>query len=190
MGSALRMSAEAKEVPPWEEDVALFLRDAGRVLVLGVGNEVRGDDGAGTHAARLLQRAAGRARLRAPCLAVPGGAAPENFTGQITKFEPTHVILVDALAWAAPAGAISTVDPAALGGVSLSTHSMPLGVLRDYLYKSGYSRLLVLGVQPSTIELGRGMSREVKKSVRRIVRIVLEGLAPGADPPVISRQFR
>ena len=182
MNSALAKPAETgKADEPWKEELERFLSDAKRVLVLGIGNEIRADDGVGTHVAKSLRRACVRNPLKMPCLAVPGGAAPENFIGPALEFGPSHIVIVDAMARGARPGSISTIDPARLGGVSLSSHSMPRGVLRDYLLNSGHRRLLVLGVQPSTIGLGMGMSREVKSSARRIVRALLKALARGAE---------
>jgi len=180
------LAAEQSEA--WERELETFLRDAERVLVLGIGNEIRADDAVGTYAARMLCRAFTQIRLRVPCLAFPGGAAPENFIGPTLEFDPTHIVLVDAMDWGAPVGSVSSVDPASLGGVSLSSHSMPLGVLRDYLVRSGCAKLLVLGVQPSTIELGRDMSREVRSSGRRIVRAILRTLGAGVGPRAASRR--
>src|SRR5688572_985737 len=63
-----------------------------RIAVLGVGQAIRGDDGAGVLLAQRLEALGGHSGL----LAVDGGPAPENFTGLLRRFQPDLVLLADA----------------------------------------------------------------------------------------------
>ena len=59
------------------------LENAGKVAVLGVGSELRGDDVAGIMAAEQIERIS-RPKTTAPELKVfIGHTAPENLTGEI-----------------------------------------------------------------------------------------------------------
>lgn len=160
----------------WEDYLDSFIAGAGRILVLGIGNPVRGDDGAGTRVAELVRRAARRSRPRIPCLSIPGGSAPENFTGVMRRFGPGKAILVDAVSAGLAPGAITLLEPAALGGITLSTHTMPMGILRDYLLGAGFSDQAVIGIQPAGIRLGEPMSTEVREASRAVARAILRSL--------------
>lgn len=161
---------------PWEARLSAFLEGADRVVVLGIGNPSRADDGAGTRVAEIIRRLVTRRRFRVPCLGVPGGAAPENFTGATRRFGPARTVLVDAVSAGLPAGAVTMLDPHALGGITLSSHTMPLGILGDYLRQEGFGEQVVVGIQPATIELGRGMSKPVRDSSLQVARTILRCL--------------
>lgn len=146
------------------------------MLILGIGNEERSDDGAGTHVARLVARMRALRPARVPCLCVPGGAAPENYTGAMRRFSPDRVVMVDAVAAGLPAGHLRALRPEDLGGVSLSSHTMPLGVLRDYLVNAGFQHQFALGIQPRSIDIGGRMSGEVRLACREAARALLRCL--------------
>ncbi len=145
-------------------------------MVLGIGNEERSDDGAGTRVARLVRRLCRTRPTRVPCLAVPGGAAPENFTGAMRRFSPDRVVMVDAVSAGLPPGQVETLRPEDLGGISLSSHTMPLGILRDYLRGAGFADQIVLGIQPARIDLGGIMSKEVRQASRSVARALFRAV--------------
>jgi len=161
---------------PWKEKLSRFLQEAGKVAVLGVGNEIRADDGAGTCVARLVAKALAKRdahTLVVPCIGVPGGSAPENFTGIILRFSPTHLIVVDAFFQGGLPGEISEIPECQIQGLSLSSHKMPLGVLRDFFRAEGIRNILFLGIEPRSIQFGRKMSPEVRRSAAELARTIL-----------------
>src|SRR6478736_4064730 len=66
-----------------------------RISVLGVGNPFRSDDGAGVLVARRL---ASRecALATGHLLIIEAGHAPENTTGELRRFAPDLVLIIDA----------------------------------------------------------------------------------------------
>ncbi len=64
-----------------------------RTAILGIGQELRGDDALGLEIARRLQK---KLSGREDVLILLAGPAPENFTGALRRFAPQRVILVDA----------------------------------------------------------------------------------------------
>jgi hydrogenase 3 maturation protease len=64
-----------------------------RVAVVGVGNELNGDDAAGISVARNLW--ADR-EIPACCFKIETGSLPENASGPLRRFHPDLVIFVDA----------------------------------------------------------------------------------------------
>jgi hydrogenase 3 maturation protease len=136
--------------------------------VLGVGSDLRGDDAAGLILCRRLESRFARedglpdpARFRA----FIGETAPENLTGEIRKFGPSHLLIADSADFGREPGAVIVADPEEITGISFSTHRLPLFVLTDYLEKEMGCRILILGLQPRTLELFHGLSEPVAHSL-------------------------
>lgn len=154
------------------ELVSDSLRDARRIAVLGVGSDLRGDDAAGVLVARRLAAfCAARPRLR-PGLrlaAFDGGAAPENLTGEIARFAPDLVVLVDAAFLGLEPGAVEVVPAERIAGLTFSTHMLPAPMVLDYLRARTGCRTAVLGIQIAQKEPMSRPSAEVAAAVRRLV---------------------
>ncbi len=136
--------------------------------MLGVGSELHGDDAAGILVARQLRRLRGRNSLAGIGVSI-GGTAPENVTGEIVRFVPRHILLIDAADLRRRPGAIVRVKPEAIGGLSCSTHSLSLTVLVSYLTESCGCPATVLGIQPASAAFGDPVSDAVRAAVRLVV---------------------
>ena len=152
-------------------------------LVLGIGNRLGGDDAAGTCVVDMLNPAlsalsAGRHRAKAllttEIIAIDAGTAPESYTSVIRQHRPDLLILVDAADMGLPPGALRTITPEKISILSFSTHHMPLSMFIAYV-KEFCGKILLVGVQPERIETGKGISRAVRKSVRKLADAILEG---------------
>ena len=144
------------------------LRKAGRIAVLGVGSELRGDDVAGILAARLLAEHGPAVRKGRTLEVFVGDTAPENMTGEIKKFKPTHLVIIDSADIGKKAGAIKLIDPDKVGGISFSTHKLPLKILADYLRQSIGCEIIIIAIQPGILDFGSAVSREVEKSAKQV----------------------
>jgi hydrogenase 3 maturation protease len=134
-----------------------------RVAVLGVGNTMNGDDGAGVWLVRTL---ATRMAATPGVLLIDGGTAPESFTGPLRRFRPDLVVEVDAAHLDQPAGTLAWIDWRDADGMSASTHTLPPSVLARFLTTDLGCRVALIGVQPETLEMGRGVSPSVAAAVR------------------------
>jgi hydrogenase 3 maturation protease len=136
--------------------------------VLGVGSELRGDDVAGVLVARRL--AAWCARTGAARLAAfDGGAAPENLTGELARFAPDAVVLVDAAHLDRPPGTVELVPAERIGGLTFSTHMLPATIVLDYVRSTTGARTFVLGIQLGQKDVMAKPSPAVLSAVRRVV---------------------
>jgi hydrogenase 3 maturation protease len=136
--------------------------------VLGVGNPMRSDDAAGLLVARRLsQRDRGMDAER--LLIVEAGQAPENSTGELRRFHPDVVLIVDAADMGATPGAIQWVPEESIDGMSASTHSLPLSVLARYLKLDLSCTVAILGIQAVSNEIGENVSPEVLEAIDEIV---------------------
>ncbi len=144
-----------------------------RVAVLGIGQELRGDDAAGLKVAQRLWA------VREPVeedavMIIQGGPAPENQTGTLRRFGPDLVIMVDAAEMGDPPGTVRWLDWQEITGITAVGHALPLHVLADYLVAELGCRVCLLGIQPTTEnifsdEIGAPLSQAVSQAVRQVV---------------------
>ena len=165
-------------MPRLKTILANRLRNARKIAVLGVGSELRADDAAGmVIAKRLKAYIKGKKQEERNSLKVfLGQTAPENLTGEIKKFKPTHLIIIDAVDFHQKAGAIGVVDLQAEAGVSFSTHRIPFQIIKDYLYKSIACETIIIGIQPESLEFCGGLSTTIQESVRVVCKEISEVL--------------
>jgi hydrogenase 3 maturation protease len=148
----------------------------GGTIVLGIGNRLGGDDAAGTCVVDMLNRRQHRAKALLPVeiMAIDAGTAPESYTSVIRQHRPDLLILVDAADMDLPPGALRTIAPEKISVVSFSTHHMPLSMFIAYV-KEVCGKVLLVGVQPERTEAGSGISKAVRKSVKKLAEAILEG---------------
>jgi hydrogenase 3 maturation protease len=109
-------------------------------------------------------------------LLIDGGVAPENFTAQIKKFRPSHVIMIDATDLGLKPGTASIVDLNTITGPSIFSHRLPLSIFADYLRAHDEAKIILIGIQPANARIGAAMSKQVKKSVDTTSAVILKAL--------------
>lgn len=155
-----------------------------RIAVIGIGNTLNGDDGAGVAVVRALRRAFYSGELPGAVteigriLLVEAETAPEAFTGVIRRFQPEWVILVDAANLGEPGGAVQVFDWSEATGMSASTHTLPPSILAHFLLEEIHCRVVILGIQPETLEFDRPISSRVRASVEQVSQVLLEYIQP------------
>lgn len=148
-----------------------FLKDYKKVVILGIGNEIKGDDAIGPIIAKRLSTLFDRDN---DIVIFDGGTVPENYTGSIRKENPTHIILVDAVDMKKEPGYIRVVEKEEIAGYNISTHAMPVSFLIKYMEATIGAKITLIGIQPKQMELNEGISKEVKKSSDEIVETFFE----------------
>ena len=144
------------------------LKGAKRIALLSVGSELRGDDAAGILVGEEFKKSC-KNLDKGNCRIFFGGSAPENFTGRIKQFKPTHLIIVDSADLRKKPGTIAIIDPKDVGGFSFGTHQLPLKMMVDYMSQSLNCKAFIIGIQPKNTGFGSSHSEEVAKSVRVII---------------------
>lgn len=140
------------------------LENAARVGLLGIGSQLRADDVAGILVAQRVKQITAK-KIHPKLKTFVGGTAPENLTGEIKKFLPTHLIIVDSADLGSKPGKIVVMNPDDIGGASFCTHSLPINVMTDYLLKSFDCHIVVIGIQPKSLIVGAPPSKEVLKAI-------------------------
>ena len=136
-----------------------------RLAVLGIGNELNGDDSAGVLIARKLMSAGGN---RPNLLILDCGTIPENASGPLRNFQPNLILMIDVAELGEEPGFISFVDPKQVRGFSASSHSLPLSVLTQFLSTEFGCDVLLCCIQPLSMEFDQGLSEPVEKAANEL----------------------
>jgi hydrogenase maturation protease len=138
------------------------------VLIVGVGNSTRADDGAGPDVARAV----GRARL--------AGVETVELDGDLSLLLEAcegrdTVVVVDAAASGAPAGTIHRLDAAgaaALGRPAASSHGLGVAAVVALARATARlpRRLEVVAIEGGTFVPGAPRSPEVGRACREVAR--------------------
>lgn len=166
----------------WQEQGSTTPVELGRRLqaptvFVGVGNELRGDDGAGVLAARRLEAALSGEQKSRGLAVVEAGPVPENYLGPILHGRPHQVVFCDAVDFGGVPGEWRLFEMSELPGVSLSTHNSSLALLGRVLAAEGVSDIFLVGIQPKQTSFGSRCSREVVAAVEQIVGTLLAWVA-------------
>ena len=147
-------------------------RLSGRVVVVGIGNPLRGDDGAGARLAELLAGTTG-------ALVINAEEVPENHLGPVVRARPDRILLIDAVDLGERPGSVALLEIDELRDYPPSTHRVPLAVFADFLGQATGAEILLLAVQPGRNGFGAGLTAEVEGSVSALATL-LGALLPGA----------
>ncbi len=119
------------------------LRGAGRVAVVGIGDELNVHDRLGMLAAREVEG------LHLKNVRVfLAGTVPESVTGPVRRYKPNAIVLLDAADMGARPGAVAIVEPNLIRASLLSTHALPLSVVMRFLEDDTRARVTLVGIQP------------------------------------------
>jgi len=154
-----------------------------RILILGVGNVLMGDEGVGVHAVRVLERQAWPPAVSL----LDGGTGGFHLLSHLS--EPDVVVMIDATLDGRPPGTVSVIEPryASDFPAALSAHDIGLKDLVESAALLGMLPRVVLvtvsvaALQPMQME----MSEEVRASLPAVVATVADLVAEAlrSQPP-------
>ncbi|MBN1440577.1 MAG: hydrogenase maturation protease [Anaerolineales bacterium] len=146
------------------------------VVLIGIGQYLRGDDGAGPEAVRRwsaeFPAAAQDPRLQILLLETPGlGLLPDLESADAA-------VLVDAVAAGLPPGSVRVFDPipeAGLTPAEKTAHGFGVAEAVSVARRTGLQlppRLVLIGIEGEKYELGTGLSHSVSTSLSWAVRTI------------------
>ena len=147
-----------------------------RILIIGIGNAYRTDDGAGLAVAAELDK-----------IPLPGADILQTCGDGASLIEAwngrKHVVLVDATLSGAPPGTIHRIETSTEALPSSfshhSTHSVSLAEAVELarVLKRLPARLTVMGIEGRDFHSGTTLSPAVRTAVDKVVRLICEELA-------------
>lgn len=144
-----------------------------RLTILGIGNELNGDDAAGVLVVRSLKK---KLLKFDQIQLIDGSIAPENFSGIIRKFNPDWIWLIDVAALGELPGQVQLFDSSKIEKVGANTHRLSPHLLITYLQIDSIVKGFLIGIEPESIDPFSEISPAVKKSIRITSKFLLRWL--------------
>jgi hydrogenase maturation protease len=150
------------------------------MLIIGCGNQQRGDDAAGLRVAEKLRKLG----IKADTCAGQAADLIEAWAGA------DDVIVVDAVVTGAPVGTVRTWDarqPLISGKVPASTHGLGVAEAIELSRALGRlpARLQVYGIEGQRFEQGAEISPELDSAIEEVVHRIVDAVSttPTIDRP-------
>jgi hydrogenase 3 maturation protease len=138
-----------------------------KVLIVGVGNVLKGDDGAGP---LICQRLAGKVCADL----IDAGTVPENYIRPVINKAPQNLLVIDAVDFGGPVGAIRIFEPQQLDNLVISTHTLSPRLFVDMVRREIEVDVYFIGIQPGQIGLGQPLSGPVEDAIEELCRVLVE----------------
>jgi hydrogenase 3 maturation protease len=139
-----------------------------RTLILGIGNTLKGDDGAGPLVCEQIGRMGVSVEL------IDAGTVPENYIQPIIKKAPENLLIVDAVDFGAPPGAIRVFRPEQLGAHAFSTHTLSPHLFVEMVRRGAQVQVHFIGIQPARTEFGCTVCSQVAEAIQQLCRTLAE----------------
>lgn len=137
------------------------------VLILGIGNRLRGDDAVGSILAERLMK-----KLDVPI--IDAGDVPENYLGPIEASHADLVLVLDAADLGASPGDLSLIEMSQLKEIGVSTHTANLALLFRVIPRAKRPEAVLVAIQPEHLETGQGLSRSVDIAMKGLERLLVQ----------------
>ena len=138
-----------------------------KAIILGIGNLLKADDGAGP---LVCEQLSGKVSAEL----IDAGTVPENYIQPIIKKAPQNLLIIDAIDFGGRAGAIKIFKPEDLRSLIISTHTLSPRIFVDMIRKETKVDVYFIGIQPAQTQLGQPMSGQVSMAVQRLSRTLSE----------------
>lgn len=139
----------------------------GKVVIVGVGNILRGDDAFGPALIEKLKD-----NIKEVC--IDAGSAPENYLGKIVKENPDTIIIVDVVHLGLKIGEYEILKKNDIIKSGFTTHDLSPVMFIEYLERQTEADIHMIAVQPGSVVFGQEMSKGVKKTLEEIAEFIMK----------------
>ena len=134
--------------------------------IIGIGNELRGDDAAGILLVQKIQDSGYQNSIIVY-------SNPENYLNKIANIRCNARLWIDVINWGAEPGDYKIFSTDEIGQYAISTHNFSPIVLVDYLNSLKDIPDFFLGIQPQKMGLGAKISVPVQDTVTKIANFII-----------------
>jgi hydrogenase 3 maturation protease len=143
-----------------------------KTVIVGIGNTLKGDDGAGPFVCQQLRDAIVSAEL------IDAGTVPENYIQKIIKKAPQNLLVIDAIDFKAAPAAIKIFQPVQLSSFVSSTHALSPRLFTEMVSRDIKVNVYFVGIQPTNTRLGDSMSPQVCQAVQQLTQMLIDVFPP------------
>lgn len=141
-----------------------------KILIIGVGNPFRSDDGIGPAIIKILQ-----AENNPDFVLVDGGTDGLALLDQLAEYEKS--IIIDAVQMLEAPGVVKSFTPAEakikIKSDVLSTHGLGLAETLKLVDELNIkTKIKIIGIQPQNVDFGDGLSDEIKNQIPQILKLI------------------
>ncbi len=159
-----------------------------KIAIIGIGNVLMGDDSLGPHAIALLEA---RYSFSAEVSVFETGTAGADLSGHLARYD--KVVIIDAVDGPGEPGHVLSYDKKdllAAGSAATTPHepSIKEALWNLELTDEGIEDVVLIGVKPSRVDAGVGLSDVVRSALPKLVDAVVETLAGWGCPPEAKSQ--
>jgi hydrogenase 3 maturation protease len=139
---------------------------------MGIGNDLRGDDGVGWYVIDQLQKS-----LKSEGNLFIKTSVPENHVYDIAKFSPDFLIMIDSTNFRGKPGEIRVIKEEEIKKPFISTHTTPPTIFIKLLKKEiPKVKILFFGIQIKRRDFGKPMTKEVKESGDKLAKSIIKDI--------------
>ena len=139
-----------------------------KTILWCIGSPILLDDGAGPALFSELEAFPAEGVVPVNC-----ETTPENWIAPLSKNPPQVLMVADAADMGLPGGSVRRMKLEDTGGITFSSHGIPLSLLLEPLKKS--VEIMIIGIQPERRGFGEGLSPEVSRAVQSVAQAIREG---------------
>jgi len=133
-----------------------------KIVILGIGNTLRSDDGIGS----IL---ADRIKNKVPFVVFDAGVSPENYLEKVVKEKPDTIVIIDAVDFGGRAGEFKVLESSDIKTANLfTTHNASISLTINYLQSNLKVDIIILIIQPKSIAFTDALSKEVTETLERL----------------------
>lgn len=130
-----------------------------RILFAGIGNVLKSDDGVGVYISRRIKQTK-------YIFSITVEVSIENYIGKINTLNPDILVLIDCADIGASPGTCRLLEAGEVNDFTFNTHNISLKRITEFFN----ARVLILGIQPGTIDFGENISYLVTKVADEVIR--------------------
>jgi hydrogenase 3 maturation protease len=145
----------------------VFFRNAERVVIIGMGNELRADDAIGLLVVRLLKPYSHN-RLQV----FEGHMTPDVFIAPACAAQPTHLLIVDAAELHKKPGTWQVLFPNEVEEGLFTTHIIPVVEMAAEIQRRCGAKVAFLGIEPKSRDISLSQSKECLRAAEEIADII------------------
>lgn len=143
----------------------------GKVVILGIGNPLRRDDGFGSLLAERLKD-------KVKAIVIDAKSAPENYLNKVIEETPDTILILDAADFKGNPAETRILDPREASNLGyFSTHNLPLNLIIEFLEHNCQANIIFLAMQPKSVGFGEDLSLEVREKIAILEQTLLKILS-------------
>jgi hydrogenase 3 maturation protease len=170
--------------------LGLFLKGYTKLVIIGLGNPLRGDDAIGLEIIKqlrtLLSNSLSISRDQnsihytkykihdtKEVVLIDAETVLENFIGPVIKEQPSHILITDAvLDETKQSGDWMLVEPEQMDSGFHSTHSMPVSLFCEVVKKEISCTIMGIGITPEVMHASNTLSNSIDQTKNTLTEII------------------